>query len=389
MALPGHVKTFPVLLILWGLLLFSACSKGKPPAQTGGFPAVPVTVATATQKKVPVALSAIGNAEAYSTISVKARAGGYLSRVHIKEGQDVNKGDLLFTIDPRPYEALLKQAEANLARDIAQMENAKRDAIRYEELIKKGYVAKEQYEQFQTNSDALEAVVKADRAALENARLLHEYCFIRSPVSGRTGSLLEHEGNLIKADADTPMLVINQIQPIYVVFSVPEQYLAEIKRYMASGKLEVDAFISGDRERPERGYLSFVDNTVDVKTGTIMLKGTFANEKKRLWPGQFVDVSMTLTSRPDAVVVPSQAVQTGQQGTYVFVVKKDRTVDSRPVQTSLTYGSETVIDKGLEAGEEVVTDGQMLLAPGFRVEIKKGTEIQPAPVEKAVSREKK
>jgi membrane fusion protein, multidrug efflux system len=352
-------------------VFFLACSKktGPPPK-----PPVPVTAGTVIQKTVPVQVRAIGNVEAYSTISVKSQIGGELIRVHFKEGQDVNKGDILFRIDPRPYEAALKQAEANLAKDNAQLENANAQVRRYEELVKKGYVAQEQYDQIRTNAAAFEATVNADKAIVENARLQLKYCFIYSPITGRTGSLIANQGNLIKANADTSMVVINQIQPIYVTFSVPEQNLLEIKRYMAEGNLKIEAFLSKEDMKPEQGELAFIDNTVDMATGTIKLKGTFANRGKRLWPGQFVNVVLTLTTQPHAIVVPSQAIQTGQSGDYVFVIKSDLTVESRLVIIARTLDGETVVEKGLQPGDKVVTDGQLRLVPGAKVEIKNKPE---------------
>jgi multidrug efflux system membrane fusion protein len=354
-----------------------ACSEKK--AQAPQSPSVPVTAAAVVQKTVPVQIRAIGNVEPYATVGVKSQIGGVLMRVHFKEGQDVNKGALLFTIDPRPYEAAVKQAEANLAKDAAQVENAREEARRYAELVKKGYVAREQYDQIRTNAAALEATVNADKAAVENAQLQLKYCFISSPLTGRTGSLISYEGNLIKATADTSMVVINQIQPIYVTFSVPEQQLAEIKKYMAIEKVKVEAVIGKDEAHPAEGVLTFVDNTVDVATGTIKLKATFANQEKRLWPGLFVNVSVTLTTQPNSIVVPSQAIQTGQGGQYTFVIKDDLSVESRPVVVSRTLDGEAVVDKGLKPGEKVVTDGQLRLIPGARVEIKQGQGTAETP----------
>jgi multidrug efflux system membrane fusion protein len=367
----GVLFFFSIVSIVVTVFLF-ACSKksGLPPRMEK----VPVTAATVIQKAVPVQLRAIGNVEAYSTISVKSQIEGVLIRVHFKEGQYVNKEDILFTIDPRPYEAALKQAEANLAKDTAQLENARVEVTRYAELVKKGYVAQEQYDQIRTNAAALEATVNADKALVENARLQLKYCFIYSPITGRTGNLIANQGNLIKANADNPMVTINQIQPIYVTFFVPEQYLNEIKKYMAARKLNVEAFISKEDVMPEQGVLTFIDNTVDMATGTIKLKGTFANKGKRLWPGQFVNVLLSLTMQPDAIVVPSQAVQAGQSGVYVFVIKSDLTVESRPVVVDRSLDGESVIEKGLQPGEKVVTDGQLRLVPGAKVEIKASTE---------------
>jgi multidrug efflux system membrane fusion protein len=371
----GFIKSVQAIvcfILSIALITFlTACSKkaGSPPK-----PLVPVTASTVIQKTVPVHIRAIGNVEAYSTVSVKSQIGGELIRVHFKEGEDVRKGDILFIIDPRPYESALKQAEANLAKDNAQLENAREEVRRYAELVKKGYVAQEQYDKIRTNAAAFEATVNADRAMVENARLQLKYCYIYSPITGRTGNLIANEGNLIKANADTSMVVINQIQPIYVTFSVPEQNLSEITRYMAEGKLKVEAFLSKEDMKPEQGVLTFIDNAVDLATGTIKLKGTFANKEKRLWPGQFVNAVLTLTSQPDAIVVPSQSIQTGQKGQYVFIIKNDLTVEDRPIIVGRTLNSETVIEKGLQSGEKVVTDGQLRLVPGAKVEIKNKAE---------------
>ncbi len=366
-----------VNIIALSAAFVSSCANGNS-SQPPKKPLVPVSVAAVAQKTVPVQLTAIGNIEAVSTIQVKSQIGGTLQKVHFKEGQDVARGALLFTIDPRQYEAQVKQAEANLAKDRAQMENARKDAARYEELVEKGYVAREQYEQYRTNAAALEATVNADNAILENARLQLKYCYIYSPIGGRTGNLIVHEGNLVKASADTAMVVINQIQPINVTFSVPEQKLAEIKKYMSEGKITVEAYTSKEDKTPEQGVLAFVDNAVDPTTGTIKLKGTFPNEQRRLWPGEFVNVALTLTNRSNALLVPTSAVQTGQSGQFVFVVKPDNTVESRPVVGSLAVEDNTVIDKGLSAGETVVTDGQVRLIPGAKVEVR---NTRSAPLE--------
>ena len=360
-----------LLIGISGLLFLaffsSACSneKSKKPVSAP----IPVTVSIAIQKTVPVELRAIGNVQAYSTVTVKSKVGGELVGVHFKEGQDVKKGASLFTIDPRPYEAALKQAEANLERDLAQAKHAREDARRYESLIQKGVVPQQQYDKFRTDADALEATVLADRAAVENAKIQLGYCSIHSPIDGRTGSLIVQQGNHIKAE-DISLVVINQIVPIDVAFSVPEQFLSEIKKHMALGKLQVEALVPMDDERPERGVITFIDNAVDTNTGTIRLKGTFANREKKLWPGQFVNVVLTLTTEPNAIVVPSQAIETGQEGQYIFVVKEDLTVESRPVVAGRSASTGTVVQKGLQAGEKVVTDGQVRLYPGARVEIK-------------------
>ena len=332
--------------------------------------AVPVTVATAVQKNVPVQIRAVGNVEPYSTVSIKSQVTGIINQAHFKEGQDVKKGQLLFTIDPRPLEAALKQAEANLARDAAQLNNWREQVKRYRELVDKQYVSKEQYDQIKTNADAAEAVVDADKAAVDNAKVQLSYCYIYSPVNGRVGSLLVNEGNLVRVNDGTPLLVINQLVPINVTFSVPEQYLADIKQRMAAGTLGVDAIFPSDQARPERGVLAFVDNTVDRTTGTIKLKAEFKNADLRLWPGQYTNVALTLSTQNGAVVVPSDAIQVGPEGQQVFVVKEDKRVEVRPVTLGQSQEGESIITKGLASGEVVVREGQFLLGPNSRVEVK-------------------
>ena len=349
------------------LVMTASCKKKEQPQVKT---AVPVTVGVVIQKAVPLQITVIGTVEPSSTIAVKAQIGGTLTRIHFTEGQDVKKGDLLFTIDPRPYEAALKQAEAISARDRAQYENARAEEQRYAELVKKGYVSQTQYEQVRTNAAALEAVVQSSGAQVENARLQLAYCTIRSPFSGRTGSLSVYEGNLVKANADTAMVTINQIQPVNVSFAVPENTLPEIKKYMAEGALKVQAMLSKNDTNPLQGTLAFIDNAVDTATGTIKLKGSFANSDRKLWPGQFVNVALTLAIQKNALAVPTQAVQTGQNGQFVFVVKEDSTVEARPVVATRVFGGETVIESGLAVSEKVVTDGQLRLSPGAKVEVK-------------------
>ena len=355
---------------IFGLLLLtlfaSACSNGK---AKNPIPPPPVIVGLATKKTVPVELRAIGNVQAFSTVMVKSKVGGELVRVHFTEGQDVKRGDLLFTIDPRPYEAAFKETEANLQRDLARVKNAVEDARRYESLMQRKVVPTQQYEKIRSDADALEATVLADKAAVENAKIQLDYCSIRSPIDGRTGSLSAKQGNIIKAD-DITLVVINQITPIDVSFSIPEQFLPEIRKHSASKKLQVEASFPQGDERPEKGTITFVDNAVDTSTGTIRLKGAFANRERKLWPGQFVNVVLTLTEEPNVIVVPSQAIQTGQEGQYVFVVKPDLTVESRQVVAGRTINGETVVQKGLQVDERVVTDGQLRLYPGARVELK-------------------
>jgi membrane fusion protein, multidrug efflux system len=356
-----------LVLVLTAALASISCSSKT--AAVGPDLAVPVNVAKAVKKTVPIQLSAIGTAEAYSTVSIKGQVNAVLKEVHFKQGDFVKKGDLLFTLDARPFQASLAQAEANLARDKAQADLTIVQAERYKKLYDQGISAKEQYDQMEANAAAQQGSVHADEAAVESAKLQLQYCAIYSPVDGRTGALQVYPGNLVKEN-DVPILVvINEIAPLYEDFSVPEQYLGVIKKYMAGGRLQIEATPYGDTAA-EVGYLTFVDNTVDNTTGTIKLKGTFANTDHRLWPGQFSAVSLRLSEEENATVVPTQAVQTGQSGDFVFVIKPDLTAESRPVKVARTLGTESVIAKGIDPGETVVTDGQLRLIPGIKVQIK-------------------
>ncbi len=357
------------------LLVLAGCSgtKAAPPSN----PPVPVVAATVVTRDMPLQVHAIGSVEAYSTVSVKTQITGQLMGVSFREGQEVKKGDLLFTLDKRPFEADVKKQESTLARDKAQAELAHTQVKRYQALFKEGVIAKEQYDQMQSNADALDAAVDADKAAVENARVQLLYCSIYSPINGKVGSLLIHQGNMIKAN-DVPLVTINEIQPIRVAFTVPEQYLDDIKRFSRAGKLPVQVTIPGD-PKPVVGKLSFIDNTVDPTTGTIKLKGEFANQDRRLWPGQFVDVNLTLSTQRNALVVPSEAVNTGQQGQYIFVIKPDMTVEARPVKVNRSSSGQSVIDAGVTSGERVVTDGQVRLVPGSKVQIKEALLPQNGP----------
>ncbi|OGW47929.1 MAG: efflux transporter periplasmic adaptor subunit, partial [Nitrospirae bacterium GWC2_57_9] len=323
----GRLSLAGNLSLLMAMLFFAACSSGsgKPAARV-----VPVVAESADKKNVPLQIRTIGNAEPYNSVQIKALVGGEVEGVYFREGQDVKKGDLLFKIDPRPYEAALKQAEAALARNAAQAKNAEEQAKRYAILVEKDYVARDQYDQIRANADALAAAVEADKANVETARLQLSYCTIRSPINGRAGVVLVNAGNIIKA-SDLVMTTVNQIMPIYVTFSIPEQNLSDVKKHSALRDLRIEAILPGDETRPARGELTFIDNTVNTATGTIKLKGTFENQDRRIWPGQFVDVVMTLTTEPNRVVVPSQAIQTGQQGQYVYVIKPDMTAELRIV----------------------------------------------------------
>jgi multidrug efflux system membrane fusion protein len=417
----------PAALALLALAVLPAGCSDRATGNPKGQPAaaVPVGVATAEQRDVPLQVIAVGNVQAYTSVSVKSQVAGQITRVHFTEGQDVTAGQILFTIDPRPFEAALQQAQANvgkdtaqlrqmeaalaqrqaeitqmqanLERDQAQQENARVQEGRYKDLVQKELVAREQYDQYRTNLMALTATVAADRAAVENAKasaraaeaqvasaraaitadeaavdaaaLQLAYTTIRAPMEGRTGNLLTQAGNVVKANEDNPLVVIAQIHPIYVSFSVPEQNLAAIKRYRGASNLKVEAITADRPQRPAVGALTFMNNTVDSTTGTIQLKATFPNSDNALWPGQSVEVVLTLTSER-AVMVPAEAIQAGQQGPFVFVVKADLTVEARSVKPGRRLGRELAIDQGLAAGERVVTDGQLRLVPGARVEVK-------------------
>jgi multidrug efflux system membrane fusion protein len=428
---PGLARRWAGALLLLGAVGLTACSDGKGGQAQAKAPAardaVPVTVGTAASKAVPLQIKAIGSVQAYASVTIKSQVDGEVAQIHFTEGQEVKKGELLFTLDRRPLEATVRQAEAvlardtaqqeqaeavvaqtmaaerqaeaNLARDTAQLENARSQLRRYKALIDEGAISRELYDQVQTTTAALEATIRADQAAvvsaratiraaqaaveniraviradqalLENARVQLEYTTIRAPMDARTGNLLVRVGSAVKARDETArMLVLNQVHPIYAVFSLPEQYLPDIKRYMAQGGIRVEAAPQGPSAPVAAGTLSFVDNSVDATTGTIQLKATFANPQTILWPGQFVNVLVTLTVQPDLVVIPSQAVQTGQQGSYVYVVRSDATVESRAVRVGRRVDGETVVEQGVSAGEQVVTDGHLRLVSGTRVQIK-------------------
>ena len=364
--------TFPQALVLAvALTLAAACTKKPGPAagaQGKGGP-VPVNVGEAVKKDVPVELRAIGNVESVATVEVKAQVGGELIEVNFREGQDVKRGDLLFTIQPKLYAVQLAQAQANLARDTAAAEGARRDAARNSELGTKGAISREQLDQMRTTADAAEAAVKADEALVEIARVRLGYTTIEAAIDGRTGALGVQVGNLIKDNADTPMTTIKQLAPIYVTFAVPEQHLADIRRGLAERKLGVTAFDPKNGKGLGEGTLTFIANSVDATTGTITLKATFPNEDRALWPGAFVDVMLHLDTEPGATVVPASAVTLGQRGPQIFVVKEDGTVDLRGVKVGRTVGQEMVIKDGVKPGEKVVTNGQLRLVPGAKVSV--------------------
>lgn len=358
------------------LALLGACSKAPEDAARRPQPKVPVLVGEVVKRDAPDILTAIGNVEAYSTVSVRSQVGGPVLAAHFAEGQEVTRGQLLFSIDPAPFEMALRKAEANLLRDQALARNAEAEVRRYEELVQKDYVTRQQYDQARTDSEALQATLKADEAAVADAKLNLGYCSIRSPIDGRTGQLLVYPGNVVKAN-DTVLVSIGQIHPIYVGFAVPEQRLNNLRRSMSRGKLAVRVAMPDGAEVPEEGVLSFVDNAVDETSGTIKLKATFANRSSQLWPGQFVNVSVTLDVRRDSIMAPQAAIQTGQQGTYVFVLQPDMKVHQQPVTVGDTLDGFVIVKEGLSAGTRVITDGHLRLTEGAVVVIRSDLNSPP------------
>ena len=354
-------------------ILAGGCSR----SEKKEAPGVPVLVAQAVMTNVPVRIDPppVGHVTAFSTVTVHSQIQGMISEIHFQEGQEVKQGDLLFTIDPRPSQAALDQARANLERDQAQLEYAKINFLREQKLFDQKLISQDELDTNRASMDALLGTVSADKAAISNALLNLDYCQIRAPIAGKTGSLQSFVGNVVKAPDDT-LLTITQIRPIYAVFAVPEQYLPEIQKQMRERMLKVSVIFENMTVPPPQGDLTFVDNSVDETTGTILLKATFPNNDNALWPGQFVQVELTLSELTNVVVVPSQAVQNGQNGQFIYVVKPDQTVEERPMKIGINFNGETVVEKGLQADETVVTDGQLRLAPGVKVMVK--SSIQPA-----------
>jgi multidrug efflux system membrane fusion protein len=365
--------------VLASAVAATACSGGEavsttPPAAGGRGggqgAAVPVTAVTAQQKSVPLDVTAIGTVIAASTVAVRAQITGELMTVGFKEGDEVTQGHVLFTLDKRPFEAALAQAEAQLQKDVAQAANAKSQAARYQDLLQRGIATREQVDQITSQAAALEATLAADRANIQSARVQLDYATIEAPISGRTGLLQVHKGNLVRANDTAPIVSINRITPVYVTFGVPEAMLPQFKKYMAAGTIRVEARAPNDTGAPSIGKIDFIDIAVDTASGTIKIKGTFPNEDRRLTPGQFVNVNVTLTTDANATVVPTAAVQSGQQGMFVYVIKADKTVELRPVTVARTHGDDSIIGTGVKAGENIVVDGQLRLVPGSRVSIK-------------------
>jgi multidrug efflux system membrane fusion protein len=346
-----------------------AGAPGGANAQGGRGAAVPVVASQVLKKEMPIELRAIGNVRPSVTVTVKPRVGGIIATVNFQEGQDVKAADVLYTIDPKPFEVALAQAEAALAQTRELAANAEQQARRYSTLGKTGAVAKEQLDLVQSTARGATSAQLVAEAAVKEAEIQLGYCVIKSPTSGRAGRRMVDAGNVVTANT-TELVVINQVMPIEIVFAIPEQQLADITRYAGKGKLKVKAVPQGKQTRIAEGELTFVDNTVKPTTGTIDVKARFPNEDLALWPGQFADVTVTLTTEPDAIVVPAAAVQIGQNGQYVFVVKPDKVVEMRPIELARTVTEEAVIRKGLTPGESVVVDGHIRLFPGAKVELK-------------------
>lgn len=392
---------------LFGTLV--GCQQQKAPAAArGGPPPVPVTVAAATVASVPFEIRVVGSAMASEAVQVKSQVAGQIVAVHFTEGQNVAKGELLFEIDARPYQealkqaeaalardrAQLRQAEANLARDVAQAKNAEADAVRYANLTKEGIISKQQNEQVRTSADVFKESVRGSQAAIESARAAVQsdlaaidkvkldlaYCRIQAPIAGRTGNLLITPGNLVAANGAAALVVINQISPVFVTFNVPEQHVGVIRRLQAQRPLEVVARVQDAGAPPVNGRLTVIDNAVDATTGTIPLKATFENRDRSLWPGQFVNVSLRLETIQNATVVPAEAVQSGQTGSYAYVVKADKTVEPRVLKTGRTFEGKIIIEEGVAPGETVVTDGHLRLAPGSKIEVV--APVKPVGVER-------
>jgi len=357
-------------------LLAAACSRGEGKGPAGARP-VPVRAVAAVEKDVPVEIRAVGKIVSSQSVEIRPQVSGIFVAAHFTEGQAVRKGDLLVEIDRRPFEAALAEAQARLAQDGARAQNASQDAVRYADLVEKEFVTRQQYEAAKSNAAALEAQVAADEAAVERARLNLAYCSIRAPISGRTGRLLVHPGNLVSAGAPAPLVTLEQVKPVFVEFAIPERHLATLRARRDAPPPVRLATSGGGAEIA--GTLAFVDNAVDATTGTILLKARVPNEDEVLWPGQLVDVRLRIAERARAVVVPSSAVATGQQGDYAYVVGPDGKVQLRSVTVALAGDTETLIEKGVATGELVVTEGQLKLRPDSPVEVlqEKGPEKVP------------
>jgi multidrug efflux system membrane fusion protein len=360
---------FVVALAAGGLVAhFSGDSGAKEKPAAKGPAAAPVSVLAAAQKSVPVRLQAIGNVEAYTSVAVKSRVDGQIIEVQFREGQEVRKGEVLFKIDARPFEASFRQSEAQALRDVANRDQAASQERRYQELLDKNFVSKDAYAQYRTNAQTAEASAKASQAALENAKLNLEYTVIRSPIDGYVGRALLQAGNMVKANDTISLVIINQVKPVYVSFAIPEQQLATVRDLMRKNPLVVEVAVPGSEKAVATGRIAFLDNAVDQTTGTIKVRAVFDNSGAALWPGQFYAVRVKLYDQENAIVVPSRALQTGPSGQFVYVVKPDMTVEVRKVVAVRIEGDATVLaEGGLAKGEQVVVRGALRLAPGVKV----------------------
>jgi len=363
---PSAKAVLPLLALL-SLCSATGCGGGAKPAAAS--PPPPVIVGQVVRRTVPVSLRAIGNVESTALVAVRSRVAGQILMVHIKDGADVVKGQTLFTIDPEPFRIALDRAEAQLARDKALLQKADADLARYAKLVDKEYVTREQYESAASQAASQAATIRSDEAMARDARLSLSYCTIVSPIAGRAGSVNLRAGNLVKANDEPPLVTVLKVRPVYVTFSVPEKYLADVRKHAAEGELTVRAVSRGEAGGGHAGVLTFIDNEVAAATGTIRLRGEFPNDDQGLWPGEFVEVALELAKQKDAVIVPTPAIQVGQQGSYVYVVGAEGTAQVRPVVVDRMIGDETVVASGLEGGETVVTDGQIRIVPGSKVAV--------------------
>ena len=361
-----YKRAFAFQLLFFLCFVLVSCSGGE--SGGGKRSAAPVLVTEVTLHDVPRVLRVVGHVAASATVGVKARVTGELVSVHFTEGQDVQEGQLLFTIDPRPFQASLNEAKSRLERDIAQLNKAVEDMKRYSKLVKEGFVSREAYDKAVTDATALRATVRAEEAVVESARLQLSYCSITAPISGRAGAIRADRGNMIKATDDAPLLVLDSLQPVFVNFAVPEVRLPEILARQHENNLVIQATPAGGES--SSGELTFVDNAVDVRTGTIRLRGTFANEDRTLWPGQFVQVALMLGMDRDVVVIPAKALQVGRNEKFVYVVGDDNTAQVRNIVADSEEGGQVLVREGLAKGDRIVLEGQVRLAPGVAVEIR-------------------
>ena len=357
-----------LLLPFVAVLLGVGCTnKAAVGGGSGGRPPAPVVVASVEQRDIPLQIRAIGNVEAYQTVQIRSQVNGQIQKIFFREEDDVREGQLLFQLDKRPFQADLEKAVGQMQHDQAQAENSRIQEERYSSLEKQGIVSHEQAGQLSAQAKADASAVDADKAVIDAARVQLQYTDILAPINARAGTLMINLGNLVKAN-DTPYLVqLNQVTPIYVTFFVPESNLDRVRKHSSFGELRVLAYPKGQPDSPAEGRLTFIDNGIDTTTGMFKLKATFPNKDRRLWPGQFVDVALELSTQKSAIVVPTRAIQTGQQGEYVYVVRTDSTAEWRPVKTAGVYQELTVISEGLNAGERVIVNGQLRVAPNAKV----------------------